>query len=209
MLFRANAELLHVLVSSAACPYHRCMRLLLALLLLSSICIAQTSRKPFFPMPASLEEFKATSSLAPELRATIASSTPASSCKPDGSEKYAVAQVDLQHGTQVTLVRIEQSCLCPPGGNCPIFAIQNGKVVLSDVQGFGYAISPNPKGGPSDLLIAFHTSANVTSLQRFRWKGSRFKLQDCQAAVRKDDARSAAWNPEELDTTSCDSIALK
>jgi hypothetical protein len=80
---------------------------------------------------------------------------------------------------------------------------------LSDGQGFAYAVSPNPKGGTADLLIASHTSANVTSLQRYQWKGSRFKLRDCQAAVRKDDAKSTTWNPEELDTTSCDAIALK
>jgi hypothetical protein len=58
------------------------------------------------------------------------------------------------------------------------------------------------------LLIASHTSANVTSLQRYRWKGGKFKLQDCEAAVRKDHAK-AAWNPEELEITTCDAIALK
>jgi hypothetical protein len=184
------------------------MRLLLAVLVLSSICIAQTSRKPFFPVPKSLSEFQAASSLAPELRAAISPALAASSCKPDGSEKYAIAQVDLQ-GAQITVVRVDEPCLCGPSGNCPIFAVQKNKLVMSDGQGFAYAVSASPKGGTPDLLIASHTSANVTSLQRYRWKGSRFKLQDCQAAVRKDDAKSSGWNPEELDTTSCDAIALK
>jgi hypothetical protein len=185
------------------------MRLLLAVLMLSSMCIAQTSRKPFFPLPKSLSEFQAASSLAPEVRAAIAPALAAASCKPDGSEKYASAQADLQNEGPITLIRVDDTCLCGPSGNCPIFVVQKNKLVLSDGQGFAYAVSANPKGGTSDLLIASHTSANVTSLQRYRWKGSRFKLQDCQAAVRKDDAKSAAWNPEELDTTSCDAIALK
>ena len=184
------------------------MRPLLAVLLLSSMCLAQTSRKPLFPMPVTLGDFQAASALAPELRAAIAPAIAASSCKPNGSEKYGVAQVDL-HGAQVSLVRIDEPCLCGLSGNCPIFAIQKTKLVLPDGQGFAYAVSPNPKGGTADLLIASHTSANVTSLQRYQWKGSRFKLHDCQAAVRKDDAKSAAWNAEELDTTSCDAIALK
>jgi hypothetical protein len=185
------------------------MRMLFALLLFSSISVAQTTRKPFFPLPKSLDEFQAASSLAPELRAAIAPALASSSCKLDGSEKYATAQADLQRDTKITLVRIDQPCLCGPSGNCPIIAVQNAKLVLPDGEGFAFALSANPKGGASDLLIASHTSAKVTSLQRYRWKGSRFKLQDCQATVPKDDARSPSWNPEELDTTSCDAIALK
>jgi hypothetical protein len=185
------------------------MRSFLALLLLSSLCVAQTARKPFFPMPKSLSDFQTASSLAPEFRTAIAPALAAASCKLDGSEKYASAQADLQHEGAITLIRIDAPCLCGPSGNCPIFAVQKSKLVLSDGQGFAFAVSANPKGGTPDLLIASHTSANVTSLQRYQWKGSRFKLHDCQAAVRKDDAKSATWNPEELDTTSCDAIALK
>ena len=185
------------------------MRKFLLLLLLSSTCMAQTSRKPFFPLPKSLSDFQSASSLAPELRAVIAPAIAISSCKLDGSEKYATAQADLQHEGAITLIRIDDPCLCGPSGNCPIFSVQKSKLVLADGQGFAFAMSANPKGGAPDLLIASHTSANVTSLQRYQWKGSRFKLHDCEAAVRKDDARSATWNPEELDTTSCDAIALK
>jgi len=184
------------------------MRKLLFVLLLSTVCLAQSDRKKFFPLPAALAELPE-ASLAPELRAAIAPSIAASSCKPNGSEKYGIAQVDLQNGTRVTLVRIDEPCLCGPSGNCPIYAVEGNRLALLDANGFAYAVSPNPKGGTQDLLIASHTSANVTSLQRFRWKGSRFKLQDCEAAVRKDLATGTKWDPEELDTTTCDAIALK
>jgi hypothetical protein len=185
------------------------MRLLAAVLLFSSLCTAQTSRKPFFPLPARLGDFQSIATLAPELRAAITPALATAPCKLDGSEKYSTAQADLQHEGVVTLIRIDESCLCGPSGNCPIFVIQKNKLVLPDGQGFAFAVSANPKGGTPDLLIASHTSANVTSLQRYQWKGSRFKLHDCQAAIRKDDAKSSTWNPEELDINSCDAIALK
>ena len=186
----------------------RC-RLLLAVLVLSSVCFAQSNRKKLFPLPSSLSELPAVATLAPELRAAIAPAIAASSCKLNGSEKYGVAEVDLQHGTRVTLVRVDETCFCGPSGNCPILAVEGNKLVLADSNGFAYAISSNPKGGTADLLIASHTSANVTSLQRFRWKGSHFKLQDCEAAVRKDLAMGTKWDPEELDISTCDAIALK
>src|SRR5512140_2125916 len=186
-----------VLALASNPSYHLLMRQLFFLFLLSSLCLAQSNRKQLFPLPTSLNELPTVATLSPELRTAIAPMIAASSCKPNGSEKYGVAEVDLQH-EKITLVRIDEPCLCGPSGNCPIYAIQNGKVVLRDAEGFAYALSTNPKGGSLDLIIASHTSANVTSLQRYRWKGSRFKLEDCEAAVRKDLARDTRWNPEDL-----------
>lgn len=179
------------------------------ILLLAVNCMAQSSRKPLFPLPKSLNEIPASSSASPELRASIAAELSRNSCRTSGSEKYSAVELDLQHEGKASLVRVESECLCDASGNCPVFVVQKSKVVLRDADGFAYAQMPDPKGGNTpDLLIASHTSANVTSLQRYRWKGGKYKLQDCEAAVRKDDAKSK-WNPEELDTTTCDAIALK
>jgi hypothetical protein len=184
------------------------IRALLIATLLSRCCFAQSSRKPLFPLPTSLAEFTITKALSPELRAAIAPAIANSACKPNGSETYGTATVDL-HETRVTLVRVDEPCLCGPSANCPIYAVEKNKLVLPDGEGFAYAISTNPKSSTPDLLIASHLSSKVTSLQRYRWKGSRFKLQDCEAAVPKDDAKSKTWSPEELEITTCDAIALK
>ena len=184
------------------------MRWVAFILLLTSTCFAQTSRKPLFPLPTTLSEFTESKTIAPELRPVIAPAIARTSCKPNGNESYGTAMVDL-HETRVTLIRVDEPCLCGPSANCPIYAVENGKLVLPDGEGFAYALSPNPKSSTPDLLIASHLSSKVTSLQRYRWKGSHFKLQDCQSAVPKDDAKSERWDPEQLDITSCDAIAIK
>ena len=179
------------------------------MLLLALNAVAQSSRKPLFPLPKSLNEIPASSVASTELRAVIAPEFANNSCKTSGSEKYSAVEIDLQHEGKASLVRVESDCLCGASGNCPMFVVQKSKVVLRDADGFAFAQMPDPKGGSTpDLLIASHTSANVTSLQRYRWKGGKYKLQDCEAAVRKDDAKSK-WNPEELDVATCDAIALK
>jgi hypothetical protein len=186
------------------------MRKFLLLFLLTTSCLAQTNRKPLFALPKALTEVPAASSVTPELRAALATELAARSCKLNGSEKYGLAEIDLQHEGKATLVRVEDDCLCGASGNCPIFVLQKSKLLLRDGEGFAFAQIPDAKGGSTpDLLLASHTSANVTSLQRFRWRGGKFKLQDCEAAVRKDDAKDTKWNTEELDITSCDAIAVK
>lgn len=184
------------------------MRRLFIALLLTSVCFAQSTRKPLFPLPTSLTEFTTSKAISTELRTAIAPAIARSACKPNGNESYGAATVDL-HETGVTLIRVDEPCLCGPSANCPIYAVEKGKLVLPDGEGFAYALSQNPKSSTPDLLIASHLSSKVTSLQRYRWKGSHFKLQDCESAVPKDDAKSKSWNPEELEITSCDSIALK
>ena len=188
--------------------------ILTVVILISVTLTAQTTRKPFFPVPPKLETLSTTASLDPSMKAAIAEQLQTGSCKLRGAEKYSAAEVDLKHEGPAIVVRVQDACLCDAGGNCPMYVFRQehkgeSKLVLHDAQGFAFALIPNPKGGDTpELLIASHTSANVTSLQRYRWKGGRFKLQDCEAAVRKEDAQSS-WNPEELEVAGCDAIALR
>ena len=183
-------------------------RALLLSILISGFCFAQSSRKPLFPLPTSLSEFTKSKTISPELRSAIAPAIARSACKPNGDESYGTASVDL-HEAHVTLVRVVEPCLCGPSANCPVYAVEKGKLVLPDGEGFAYAVSQNPKSSTPDLLIASHLSSKVTSLQRYRWKGGRLKLQDCESAVPKDGANGDRWDPEQLETTTCDAIAIK
>ena len=183
-------------------------RRLFLVLVIATTASAQTTHKPLFPLPTAIEELKASSAVAADVRSAIEAELAKSSCKPSGAEKYEVAEIDLRHEGQATVVRVEEPCLCGASDNCPIFVVERSKVVLPDGSGFGFAMNLPAKGDSAELVIASHTSPNVTALQRYRWKGGRFKLRDCEAAVRKDDAK-AKWNPEEMEIAGCDAIALK
>lgn len=194
------------------------MRKLLAFALLTGALLAQTGRKPFFPVPKDIHDLSAATgrvTLPAEAQSALAAEFPAlqkaSSCSaPPTQQEAAALPVDLKSHPGF-VVRIDDRCICGDSGNCPILVLlkdgNNYKVVLADGSGWGFALEEHGADMPS-LIIASHASPKVSDLQRYLWKGGRYKLKDCQAwTPRKKDP--SVWSEDIEDIAPCDQIPAR
>jgi hypothetical protein len=122
-------------------------------------------------------------------------------------DQLRVKRVELTpHGDTGLVVQSTSNCTCGAVGNCSFWLIaggQNPRVVLAATIGVQtFAFDKAQTAGHYDLVLGQHDSATRTDLARYRFDGTRYRLQDCALLAWSDNDGNMLRKPR-ITRTPC------